>query len=75
MCYPFLPEEIDIIRSFDIGDRETLLSELRQALPDIYQPDTKRAVYGAIYKLEDMTDEEFDALGLDDDALAWGNYE
>jgi hypothetical protein len=75
MLYPFLPEEFEIIRAFDTADREGLMLELRQALPDIYQPDMKRAICGAMNKLADMTDEEFDALGLDDGPLAWEDYE
>jgi len=70
MTYPFSPEEAEIIRAFDTADRETLMLELKQALPDIYQPGMKRAICGAIGKLAELTDEEFDALGLDDD-LAW----
>jgi hypothetical protein len=74
MTYPFTPEEAEIIRAFDTGCRDTLMLELKQALPDVHQPDMKRAICGAIGKLADMTDEEFDALGLDDD-LAWEEYE
>lgn len=74
MTYPFLPEEAEVIRAFDTADRGTLVLELKQALPDVYQPDMKRAICGAIGKLADMTDEEFEALGLDD-ALAWEGYD
>lgn len=66
MLNPFLPEELEIIRAFGAVNREVLMLELRQALPDIYQPDTKRAVCSAIGKLADMTDEEFDVLGLEE---------
>ena len=68
MLYPFSPEKAQVC-AFDISDRHCLILELKQALPDIYQPDMKRAVCGAIGKLADMTDAEFDALGLDDAAF------
>lgn len=63
----FTNEELTLLRPFDASCRATLLWELRQALPDIYQPDMKRAMRSAIGKLEGMTDGEFGALGLDAD--------
>lgn len=71
MLYPFSPEEARIIRAFDTAGREGLMLELRQALPDVYQPDMKRDICSAINKLADMSDEEFDALGLDESTLGW----
>ena len=71
MLYPFSPEEASIIRAFDTADREGLMLELRQALPDIYQPDVKRDVCSAIGKLAELSDEEFETLGLDDDSFGW----
>lgn len=73
----FTNEELALLRPFDTSYRSTLLWELRQALPDIYQPDAKRAMRSAIGKLEGMTDGEFDALGLDvgNSYYDWEDYE
>lgn len=73
----FTNEEFSVLRPFDTSDRATLLWELRQALSDTYQSDTKRAIRSAIAKLEHMTDPDFDALGLDADNsfYGWEDYE
>jgi len=63
----FTQEELAVMRPFDGSCRATLLWELRQALPDVYQPDIKRAMKSAIVKLGAMTDEMFDAQGMDVD--------
>ena len=75
MLNPFLPEERAIIRAFDTTGRACLMLELKQALPDVYQPDTKQAICGAIDKLAGMTDEGFDTLGLEDGPAYWEEYE
>ena len=75
MLNPFLPEELAVIRDFETTGRACLMLELKQALPDVYQPDTKRAICGVIDKLDGMTDEEFDALGLEDGQADWEEYE
>lgn len=61
----FTTEELAIMRTFDTADRETVLWELRQAYPDACRSDMKRAMKSAICKLDTITDEDFDALGLD----------
>lgn len=73
----FSCEELAVMRPFDGSCRLTLLSELRQALPDIYQPDIKRAVRSATAKLAAMSDEEFDAQGFDPDGYGyeWEDYQ
>ncbi|MDL2232016.1 transposon-transfer assisting family protein [Ruminococcaceae bacterium OttesenSCG-928-L11] len=63
----FTKEELAVMRPFDGSCRATLLWELRQSLPDVYQPDVKRAMKSAIGKLAAMNDDEFDAQGLDTD--------
>ena len=68
----FIQEELAVMRSFDGSCRLTLMSELRQALPDVYQPDIKRAMKSAIDKLDAMSDEEFDAQGFDADSYGYG---
>ena len=74
----FTTEELAILRAFDTADRETVLWELRQALPDVCHTDTRRAMKSAIGKLEAMSDEDFDALSLDADGYyfdSWEDYE
>lgn len=73
----FTQEELAVMRPFDGPCRATLLWELRQASPDVYQPDVKRAMRSAIGKLELMTDEEFDAQGhgVDFYNYDWEDYE
>lgn len=68
----FTQEELTVMRPFDGSCRATLLWELRQVLPDVYQPDVKRAVRSAIGKLEAMTDEAFDSQGMDMDGFGYG---
>lgn len=68
----FTCEELAVMRPFDGSCRATLLWELRQALPDIYQPDIKRAARSAIDKLAAMSDDEFDAQGFDADSYGYG---
>ena len=71
----FIQEELAVMRSFDGSCRLTLMSELRQALPDVYQPDNKRVMESATAKLDAMSDEEFDAQGFDADRYGsgWGD--
>lgn len=73
----FSDEELAIMRPFDGSCRATLIWELRQSLPDVYQREIKRAMRSAIAKLEAMSDEEFDAQGIDMDLYYndWEDYE
>lgn len=68
----FTCEELAVMRPFDGTCRLTLLSDLCQVLPDVYQPDTKRAMRSAIKKLDAMSDDEFDAQGFDADSYGYG---
>lgn len=73
----FNEEELAVMRAFDGSCRATLLWELRQSLPDVYQPDLGRAMKSAIGKLAAMGDEEFDAQGLNVDfyGYEWEDFE
>ena len=55
----FTIEEINLLCIYDTKTRAWLLSDLRQALPDIYDPELRAIVETAAAKLEDMTDAEY----------------
>ena len=53
----FSTEEINLMCIFDINDRQTLLGELRESLPDIYDPEMRDIYESTIDKLERISDE------------------
>ena len=55
----FTIEEINLLCIYDTKTRAVLLSDLRQALTDIYDPDLRTIVETAAAKLEGMTDAEY----------------
>ena len=73
----FTLEELSVLIAFDTADRETTLWELRQVFPSTARTYTRRVMESVIGKLEAMTDEDFDALGLDWDSFGfgWEDYE
>lgn len=73
----FTLEELSVLIAFDTADRETTLWELRQVFPGTARTHTRRVMKSVISKLEAMTDEDFDALGLDGDGFGfgWEDYE
>ena len=62
--FMFSVEEINLMCIFDINDRQTLLGELRESLPDIYDPEMREVYESTIYKLEKISDEDFSEVGL-----------
>jgi len=60
----FSVEEINLMCIFDISDRQTLLSELRDSLPDIYDPEMREVYESTIDKLERISDKDFSGIGL-----------
>ncbi len=65
----FSTEEINLICLYDPGNRKGAIYELRDMMrylmPD--ETDLMKLTQGVIVKLENMTDEEFDALDNDID--------
>jgi len=55
----FTIEEINLLCIYDTETRTGLISDLRQALPDIYDPELQEIVKNAAAKLERMTDAEY----------------
>ena len=60
----FSVEEINLMCIFDISDRQTLLNELRDSLPDIYDLEMREVYESTIDKLERLSDKDFSEIGL-----------
>jgi len=55
----FTIEEINLLCIYDTTTRAGLLADLRQALPDITDPELREITENAAAKLEAMTDAEY----------------
>ena len=55
----FTVEEINLVCIYDTDTRAGLLADLRQALPDIADPELREITENAAAKLEGMTDAEY----------------
>jgi hypothetical protein len=62
--FVFSQEEINLMCIFDTSDKEKLLSELRESLPDIYDPEMREVYESTIEKLERISDGDFSEVGL-----------
>ena len=62
--FMFSQEEINLMCIFNVSDREILIRELRDSLPDIYDPEMREVYDSAIAKLEKINDGEFAEIGL-----------
>jgi len=60
----FSVEEINLMCIFDTGNKDNLLSELRSAVSDIYDPDMREVFESTIAKLETLMDAEFADIGF-----------
>lgn len=60
----FSAEEINLMCIFDTSNRENLLSELRDSLSDVYDPEMRDIYESAIGKLEAISDADFSEIGL-----------
>lgn len=60
----FTVEEMNLMCIYDTGSRAALLSEVRESLPDVYDPELREIMEAVIVKLEAMTDEDFAAIGF-----------
>ena len=61
----FTIEEINLLCIYDTASRESLLADLNQALPDIYDPEMRDIFRSAITKLDAMTDTEYEEAAPD----------
>jgi len=60
----FSAEEINLMCIFDTSDKKTLVSELRDSLSDVYDPEMRDIYESAIGKLEKITDGDFSEIGF-----------
>ena len=60
----FSVEEINLMSIFDISDKTALLDDLRESLPDIYDPEMREIYESTISKLENISDGEFNDIGF-----------
>ena len=60
--FPFTVEEENLICIYDITDRSTLISNIKEAVPYFEEPELCEIAESALRKLEVMTDTEFSAL-------------
>lgn len=63
----FTMEEMNLMCIFDTSSRASLLSEIRESLPDVYDPELRQVMESAIAKLEAVSEEEFKALNFSPD--------
>jgi len=64
MTDKFSVEEINLMCIYDISDKTALLSELKESLPDIYDPDMRDIYNSIIEKLGKMSDDDFSGIGF-----------
>ena len=62
--FMFSQEEINLMCIFDTGGRENLISELRDSLNDVYDPEMRDIYESTIEKLERISDKAFSEIGL-----------
>ena len=55
----FTIEEINLFCIYDTDTRESLLADLRVALPDVFDTELRGIVENSIRKLEGLTDAEY----------------
>ena len=60
----FTVEEINLMCIYDTDTRTGLLSDLRAALPDVYDLELRALMHSVITRLEAMTDADFSDLVL-----------
>ena len=58
----FTLEEVNLICIYNVGDRDSLINDIRAAIPYIDEPDLAETAVNVIRKLEIMTGAEFSAL-------------
>ena len=55
----FTVEEINLLCIYSTGTRAGLLADLRQALPDITDPELREIIENAAAKLDSLSDAEY----------------
>ena len=65
----FTMEEMNLMCIYDTSSHGSLLSEIRESLPDVYDPELRQVMESAIAKLETISEDNFKALAFSPD---WG---
>jgi hypothetical protein len=60
----FTVEEINLMCIYDTSDKAVLITELKNSLPEIYDPDMRDIYESAIEKLEKISDDDFSDIGF-----------
>ena len=68
--FNFSTEEINLMCIYNTKSKTVLLSELRESLSDVYEPEMREVFESTIEKLDAMTDEDFAGIGF----FAAGEY-
>ena len=58
----FTVEEINLLCIYSTGTRAGLIADLRQALPDVTDPELREIIENAAAKLDAMTDAKYIAI-------------
>jgi len=60
----FSVEEINLMCIYDTSSRDSLLSDLRASLSDVYDPEMREVFESTIEKLEILSDGAFSEIGF-----------
>jgi len=60
----FTVEEMNLMCIYDTGDKAVLISDIRESLPDVYDPELREIMEKVISKLEALSDAEFSEIGF-----------
>ena len=60
----FSVEEINLMYIYDTSSRDSLLSDLRAGLADVYDPEMREVFESTIAKLETLNNGEFSEIGF-----------
>lgn len=58
----FNVEEMNLMCIFNTDSRDALVADIRESLPDVYDPELRDIMQTVTAKLEKLTDEEFSQI-------------
>ena len=58
----FNVEEMNLMCIFNTGSRDALLSDIRECLPDVYEPELREIMENVAARLERLNDGEFSQI-------------
>ena len=62
--FMFTAEETNLMCIFSMDSREAMLSELRESLGFVYEPEMREIIDSTIEKLGAISDEDFSEIGF-----------